>query len=191
MKSFIFATNNTHKLEEISAMANGIFEIIGMKAAGIDCDIPETGSTLQENAEIKAAFLYEKLGKDCFSDDTGLEVDALNGMPGVFSARYAGEGHDFEANIVKLLHELEGIENRDAQFKTVICLIIKGQKYFFEGKVEGQIIHEKIGNRGFGYDSVFIPNGYNKTFAQFSAKEKNAISHRRIAFTNMIKALSI
>lgn len=189
MESLIFATNNAHKLEEISAMASGLFEITGMKAAGIDCDIPETGETLQENAGIKADFIWNQLGRNCFSDDTGLEVEALDGKPGVYSARYAGEGHDFEANIIKLLNELEGVKNRKARFRTVICLIRDGKKSFFEGRVEGHIINERMGSGGFGYDSIFIPEGYDETFAQLSAGEKNAISHRRAAFSEMIKVM--
>lgn len=191
MRTLVFATNNLHKLEEIRFMAGEKLNIIGMQEAGLCVDIPETGTTLKENAEIKADFLWNAIGKDCFSDDTGLEVDALGGLPGVFSARYAGDGHDFEANINKLLLNLRENHHRNARFKTVICLILHGEKFFFEGVVEGRIIEQRIGLGGFGYDSVFIPDGYDQTFAQLSAEEKNSISHRRNAFKKMLQAIEL
>jgi len=178
MEKLIFATNNTHKLHEVSSMLKDIAEVIGLQQIGIFEDIPETGLTLQENALQKANFVFERTGLNCFADDTGLEVEALDGRPGVFSARYAGEPSNSDKNIEKLLFELKNINNRNAQFITVIALIFNNKQYFFKGAVTGKIIEQRQGTAGFGYDSVFMPNFYDKTFAQLSEKEKNEISHR-------------
>ena len=175
----VFATNNQHKLDEvrkISAQHN--IEIVSL--AEIDChdDIPETADTLDGNALQKAQYIRVKFGLDCFADDTGLEVEALNNSPGVYSARYAGPGHDSEANMKKLLNEMEGKENRKARFRTVIALLLGGETHLFEGLVEGSITTEKRGGSGFGYDPVFVPEGYDKTFAELGNDVKNKISHR-------------
>ena len=153
-------------------------ELLSLKDIQCNADIPETADTLEGNARQKAQYIYNNYGMDCFADDTGLEVEALNGAPGVFSARYAGDGHDSEANMQKLLQELEGKENRKAQFRTAICLIMEGQEYLFEGIVKGKIIEEKRGGSGFGYDPVFVPEGYDLTFAELGNDIKNTISHR-------------
>ena len=186
----VFATNNEHKLSEIRAILGESIEVLSLKDINCDVDIPETGSTLEENALQKAQYIYDHYHIEVFADDTGLEVDALNGAPGVYSARYAGgEGHDAEANMVKLLRELGDNDNRKARFRTVIALIQKKdacpcgcagikQVNKFEGIVEGQIIREKRGGEGFGYDPVFQPDGYNKTFAELGNEVKNQISHR-------------
>ncbi|WP_165041978.1 non-canonical purine NTP diphosphatase [Dysgonomonas sp. ZJ709] len=181
----VFATNNAHKLEEVSEIVKDTIDILSLKDIGCFEDIAETGTTLEENALIKARHIKEKYGYDCFGDDTGLEVDALDGAPGVYSARYAGEGHDFKANINKLLKELEGKENRTARFRSVIALILNGKEYLFDGKIEGVITKDERGTTGFGYDPVFQPNGYNETFAELGADVKNEISHRALA----VKAL--
>ena len=174
----VFATNNKHKLEEVRAIVGDRVEILSLN--DIDChdDIPETADTLQGNALIKAHYIYEKYNVDCFADDTGLEVEALNGEPGVYSARYAGEECDSQANMRKLLENLTGENNRNAQFRTVIALIIKGEEKLFNGIVKGKISHEKMGNSGFGYDPIFIPEGFSQSFAQMSSEMKNSISHR-------------
>ena len=172
------ATNNAHKLEEISAILGDEMELLSLKDIQCNADIPETADTLEGNAIQKANYIYENYGMDCFADDTGLEVEALNGAPGVFSARYAGDGHDSEANMQKLLKELEGKENRKAQFRTAICLIMEGKEYLFEGIVKGSIIEEKRGGAGFGYDPIFVPEGYDQTFAELGNDVKNTISHR-------------
>ncbi|MAX80526.1 MAG: non-canonical purine NTP pyrophosphatase [Crocinitomicaceae bacterium] len=178
MQELIFATNNTNKLREIQEILGASFSILSLKDAGIETEIPEDYETLEENALQKAQFIYERTGKNVFSDDTGLEVEALNGAPGVYSARYAGSKCDSEDNMKKLLVELEGKENRKAQFRTVVALIIDGKEYTFEGACKGQITLEKSGSKGFGYDPVFQPEGYGQTFAELSAEEKNRISHR-------------
>ncbi len=178
-KKFVFATNNAHKLAELRAILGDNIEILSL--ADINCydDIPETADTLEGNARQKALYVYERYGLDCFADDTGLEVESLNGAPGVYSARYAGgEGHDSQANILKLLKELAEKSNRDAQFRTIISLIKEGEEYQFEGIVKGTIICEQRGSAGFGYDSVFQPEGYTETFAQLGEEIKNKISHR-------------
>ena len=177
-KRLVVATNNSHKLEEISAILGGAFELLSLKEIDCHTDIPETANTLEGNARQKARYIYEHYGLDCFADDTGLEVEALNGEPGVFSARYAGDGHDSEANIQKLLQNLKEEENRNAQFRTSICLIINGEEHFFEGVVKGEIIREKRGTTGFGYDPIFIPEGQTLTFAELGNEIKNGISHR-------------
>ena len=177
-KKLVVATNNTHKLEEISAILGEEMELLSLKDIQCNADIPETADTLEGNARQKAQYIYNNYGMNCFADDTGLEVEALNGAPGVFSARYAGDGHDSEANMQKLLQELEGKENRKAQFRTAICLIMDRKEYLFEGIVKGKIISEKRGGAGFGYDPIFVPEGYDLTFAELVNDIKNTISHR-------------
>lgn len=174
----VFATNNRHKLDEVRAIVGDRVEVLSLN--DIDChdDIPETADTLQGNALIKARYIYEKYGVDCFADDTGLEVEALDGKPGVYSARYAGEECCSEANMQKLLHNLTGKTNRNAQFRTVIALIIKGEERLFNGIVKGTITEEKRGDSGFGYDPIFVPEGFSESFAQMSGEQKNSISHR-------------
>ena len=189
MKRIVFATNNAHKLSEVSAVLGDGYELVTLKEVGITEDIPETGATLDENASIKARYVYERTGLDCFADDTGLEVEALNGAPGVHSARYATDGHDFAANNAKLLRELEDKDNRNARFRTVISLIRNGIEEQVEGIVEGTIATSLSGNEGFGYDPLFVPKGYDRTFAEMSADEKNAISHRGRAVAALVKIL--
>ena len=174
----VFATNNKHKLQEVRDIVGDRVEVLSL--ADIDChdDIPETADTLQGNALIKARHIYEKYGLDCFADDTGLEVEAIDGAPGVYSARYAGEECDSEANMRKLLENLTGKTNRNEQFRTVIALIINGEEMFFNGIVKGTIATEKKGDSGFGYDPVFVPEGYSESFAQMSGEMKNSMSHR-------------
>ena len=184
-KKLVVATNNAHKLEEISAILGDEMELLSLKDINCHADIPETANTLEGNARQKAMYIYENYSMDCFADDTGLEVDALNGAPGVFSARYAGDGHDSEANMQKLLKELKGKENRKAQFRTAICLIMEGKEYLFEGIVKGEIIAEKRGGAGFGYDPIFVPEGYEQTFAELGNDIKNTISHRARAVENL------
>ena len=174
----LFATNNTHKLSEVSAVLGPDFELITPREAGVEEEIPEDQPTLEGNALQKARYLKERTGLDCFADDTGLEVVALDGAPGVHSARYATDGHDFKANNRLLLKNLEGITDRRARFRTVIALILNGEEYLFEGIVEGVIAHEERGEEGFGYDPLFLPEGAECSFAQMSAEQKNAISHR-------------
>ena len=174
----VFATNNRHKLDEVRAIVGDRVEVLSMNDIGCHDDIPETADTLQGNALIKARYIHEKFGVDCFADDTGLEVEALDGAPGVYSARYAGEECDSEANMKKLLQNLTGKSNRNAQFRTVIALIIKGEEKLFNGIVKGTITEEKRGDSGFGYDPVFVPEGFSESFAQMSGDMKNSISHR-------------
>lgn len=174
----VFATNNRHKLDEVRAIVGDRVEVLSLNDIGCYDDIPETADTLQGNALIKARYIQEKFGVDCFADDTGLEVEALDGAPGVYSARYAGKECDSEANMQKLLHNLTGKSNRNAQFRTVIALIIKGEEKLFNGIVKGTITEEKRGDSGFGYDPVFVPEGFSDSFAQMSGEMKNSISHR-------------
>ena len=174
----VFATNNRHKLDEVRAIVGDKVEVLSLNDIGCHDDIPETADTLQGNALIKARYIYEKFGVDCFADDTGLEVEALDGAPGVYSARYAGEECDSEANMQKLLQNLTGKSNRNEQFRTVIALIIKGEEKLFNGIVKGTITEEKRGDSGFGYDPVFVPEGFSESFAQMSGDMKNSISHR-------------
>jgi len=181
MKTIVFATNNTHKLEEVRAIVSGEIKIVSLSDIGCQDDIPETADTLAGNALLKAQYVQERFGYDCFADDTGLEVEALNGEPGVRSARYAGDAHDSNANMDKLIHALAGHRNRKARFRTVIVLLMNGQTEFFEGVVDGQIIEERRGVTGFGYDPVFMPDGYDETFAELGTEIKNNISHRALA----------
>lgn len=174
----VFATNNRHKLEEVSAILGPDYELVTPADCGITEDIPETCDTLEGNALQKARYIHDRTGLDCFADDTGLEVTALDGAPGVRSARYAGDQHDFDANTVLLLRNLEGAADRSARFRTVIALIRGNETHLFEGIVNGHIIAEYRGSGGFGYDPVFIPDGHTETFAEMSADQKNRISHR-------------
>ena len=185
----IFATNNEHKVDEIKTVVGAQFEIITLKEAGIDIDIPEPHDTLKENASEKSGTIHKLTGLSCFSEDTGLEVDALNGEPGVKSARYAGEVKSFDKNIDKLLTNLQGKENRRARFRTVISLILDEKEYFFEGICEGKIIDDRRGNNGFGYDPVFVPEGENRTFAELDMSEKNKFSHRKKATDKLLSFL--
>ncbi len=174
----LFATNNAHKLTEVQAVLGDRYTLVTPRDCGVTEEIPETQPTLEGNALQKARYLYERTGLDCFADDTGLEVEALGGAPGVHSARYATDGHDFAANNRLLLQNLAGEENRRARFRTVVALILGGREYLFEGVVEGQIIDRETGHEGFGYDPLFRPDGYDRTFAQMTTEEKNAVSHR-------------
>ena len=174
----VFATNNKHKLEEVRDIVGDRVEILSLNDINCNDEIPETADTLQGNALIKARYIYEKYGVDCFADDTGLEVEALDGAPGVYSARYAGEECDSEANMQKLLQNLTGKSERNAQFRTVIALIINGEEKLFNGVVKGEISTGKMGDSGFGYDPIFIPEGFSQSFAQMSSEMKNSISHR-------------
>jgi len=185
----VFATNNQHKLEEIQALLGNNIHLLSMKDIRCNEEIPEDHYTLEENASQKAWYIFNKYKKNCFADDTGLEVDYLNGNPGVFSARYAGEEKNAQANINKLLIELTGIENRKARFRTVISLIIEGREMQFEGIVNGTILSEKHGSSGFGYDPVFLPEGYDLSFAEMNLSEKNEISHRARAFNKLVDFL--
>ena len=179
MKKLVFATNNAHKLEEMRDILGTTFEILSLADIGCHADIPETADTLEGNAMIKARYVYDHYRLDCFADDTGLEVDALGGLPGVHTARYASpDRHDPEANMVKLLEALKEKNNRNARFRTVIALIEKGEEHLFEGAVEGTIAHGKSGDAGFGYDPVFVPEGQGKTFAELGEEVKNSMSHR-------------
>lgn len=186
----VFATNNNHKLKEVRQLLPDSIEIISLKEIDCDDEISETGTTISDNAFIKARYIYEKFGMNCFADDTGLEVEALGGRPGVFSARFAGPACRAEDNIKKLLTELKGIDNRKANFTTAISLIIDGIETRFEGRIDGVITLEVSGDKGFGYDPVFLPNGFDKTFAQMTEAEKNAISHRGVAVRKLVDYLS-
>lgn len=183
--TFIFATNNPNKLEEVRQIANGRFNIVSISEYGITEDLPEEQDTLEGNALQKARFLFEKTGGNCFADDTGLEVDALGGAPGVFSARYAGEGKSSEENVKKLLDEISDCANRNARFRTVIALILEGKEYFFEGIIEGKIIDSPRGVNGFGYDPIFVPIAMDETFAELPLEIKNRISHRAQAIERL------
>ena len=182
----VFATNNKHKLEEVADKLNGRIELLTLNDIGCHDDIEETGATFHENASIKSHYILEKFGLNCFGDDSGLEVEALGGEPGVYSARYAGEHGNHSANIDKLLKNLEGVENRKARFVTVISLIWNGAEHFFEGFVEGTIRHERAGTSGFGYDPVFQPDGFAITFAEMTLGEKNKLSHRARAVEKLV-----
>jgi XTP/dITP diphosphohydrolase len=189
MNTIIFATNNQHKVDEIRVVMGDQFNIITLKEAGIDIDIPEPHDTLEANAIEKATTIFNLSKTNVFSEDTGLEVKALNGEPGVKSARYSGEEKNFQSNIDKLLHNLEQHEDKTARFRTVICLIWNNEQYLFEGICEGNIIPDQRGEKGFGYDPVFIPSGSDKTFAEMSMDEKNVYSHRRKATDKLIRFL--
>jgi XTP/dITP diphosphohydrolase len=186
----LFATNNAHKLQEIRTALPPFFEVAGLEEIGISEEIPETAPTLEGNAIQKAEFIYNKLAISCFADDTGLEVDALDNRPGVYSARYAGNECNSENNIKKILKELEGVRNRKAMFRTVIAFIHEDQIYCFEGQVQGEITTEKKGEGGFGYDPIFIPEGHTKTFAQMLLIEKNKISHRSKALEKFVSFIN-
>ena len=198
-KKLVFATNNAHKLDEISSILGEKVELLSLKDIHCHVDIPETADTLEGNAMLKAEYIYKNYGLDCFADDTGLEVEALNGAPGVYSARYAGgEGHNAEANMQKLLQNMQGVQNRKAQFRTAICLILDGKKHLFEGIVKGEIIKEKRGSSGFApalaacnhfHGPIFVPEGYTKTFAELGNETKNKISHRALAVEKLCRFL--
>ena len=182
----VFASNNKNKIQEIQALVPNTFQIVSLEDIGCFEDIPETADTIEGNAILKANYVTEKYGYDCFADDTGLEVDALNGAPGVYSARYAGEQKDANDNMDKLLSELKDKSNRKANFKTVIALNLNGKQNLFTGIINGKIIKEKIGTNGFGYDPIFVADGFDKTFAELSMEEKSTISHRGIAVKELI-----
>ncbi|MGZ8538906.1 MAG: RdgB/HAM1 family non-canonical purine NTP pyrophosphatase [Flavisolibacter sp.] len=190
MVKLIFATNNKYKIDEIASALPDELSVITLAEAGIDIDIPEPHDTLEDNAAEKARTIFQMTSVDCFSEDTGLEVYALNNQPGVHSARYAGEEKSYEKNNQKLLSNLEGIQNRKGRFRTVICLILDGREHFFEGICEGEINHAPIGNSGFGYDPLFIPAGAVKSFAQMDMKEKNFYSHRKKALDMLVAFLN-
>ncbi len=181
----VLASTNEHKVTEITLLMPSNLSVIPMSAIGCNDDIAETGNTFAENASLKSQYLYNKYGVNCFADDSGLEIEALNGEPGIFSARYAGS-RDMEKNIERVLQQLKGITNRKAQFKTVISLIINGKEWIFEGTIRGSIRNEKCGIQGFGYDPIFQPDGYSKTFAEMTLEEKNTLSHRKKALLQML-----
>lgn len=189
MEELVIATNNQHKVEEIRRALGNKIKLISLKDLGCREEIPEDGTTLKENAYQKAKYVWDKYKKNCFADDTGLMVDALDGAPGVYSARYAGEHCSFDDNIDLLLENMEGKTNRNAYFATVICLIQDGEPVYFEGKCEGCILTERYGRGGFGYDPIFMPKGYGESFAEISMEEKNKISHRGKATEKLIKHL--
>ncbi len=185
----VFATNNPHKLFEVQNLLGDKIRLISLRDIGISDDIPEDYTTLEENALQKARYIYNISKNDCFADDTGLEVEYLNGKPGVYSARYAGEEKNPVANVAKLLHELNGVSNRNARFRTIIALIFQGKEFIFEGVVNGKIIEKERGHEGFGYDPVFLPNGYPLTFAEMPLNVKNSISHRALAIGKLVDFL--
>jgi len=187
--TLIFASNNVHKVEEINSIIGDLFAVISLQEADINIDIPEPHDTIEANASEKSATIYQLTKKNCFGDDTGLEVTALNGEPGVKSARYAGDEKNFSANVDKLLNKLEGVEDRSAQFKTIISLMWNGEEHLFEGIIQGKIINERRGTNGFGYDPVFIPEGSEKTFGEMQLAEKNIFSHRRRTMDKLISFL--
>ena len=186
----VFATHNLNKVIEVQDMLVRDIQLVGLDQLGFNQEIDEDGLDLESNAIIKAMHVWGLFGKNCFADDTGLEVEALNGLPGVFSARFAGEQKNDKANIELLLEKMKDKSNRRAQFRTVICLVLDGEKYFFEGVIQGEITHEPRGNGGFGYDSVFMPVGFDITFAEMDMYTKNAISHRSIAFKKLVGHLN-
>ena len=186
----VFATGNSHKLKEVRNLLPAEFTLLSLKDLECEEDIPETGHTIQENALIKARYISDKFGMNCFADDTGLEVDALDGRPGVYSARFAGPHAQSEDNVLKLLTELKGIENRKARFRTVIAMYLEGKEYTFEGIINGTITNEVMGEKGFGYDPVFKPDGHDRTFAEMTESEKNSISHRGLAMAKLVVFLN-
>ncbi len=190
MHTLIFATNNQHKVDEVKSIPGINYKIISLKEAGINIDIPEPYDTLEENASEKSNVIYKLTGKNCFSEDTGLEVETLNGEPGVKSARYAGEGKSFEKNIEKLLFKMHGLKNRNAQFRAVLSLILNGIEHKFEGICKGTILAYTKGEGGFGYDPVFLPSGAERTFAEMDMEEKNRFSHRKKAMDKLIDFLN-
>ncbi len=190
MNKIVFATNNVNKLQELRDIVGDKYEILGLKDIGCDVEIPETSDTLEGNAEIKARFIKEHYGYDCFADDTGLEVEVLNGAPGVMSARYAGDSHDSSANMELLLSNMKNKKNRKARFRTVIALNINDEITFMDGVVNGVITHSPQGKKGFGYDPIFKPDGYEETFAMMDSELKNSISHRGKATSKLIEYLS-
>lgn len=190
MKKLVFATHNSHKTAEVSAILEGKIALVNLAELGCSEDIPETADTLEGNALQKAHYVYDRFGMDCFADDTGLEVDCLDGAPGVMTARYAGPNCNFDDNVNKLLRVMQGVENRKARFRTVIALILDGKEYLFEGEVRGIITPQRHGEKGFGYDPIFQPETYGETFAEMGSELKNQISHRGIAvrkFCDFIK----
>lgn len=188
MRELVFATNNTHKTEEVRQLLAGQYQVLNLKDIGCDTDIPETGNTFAENARLKTSFVESHYQMDCFADDSGLEVQALNNAPGIYSARYAGQRGDRE-NLELLLKNMEGQVNRKARFKTVVSLVQQNQHYFFEGVINGTITQEPSGVSGFGYDPIFVPDGYDITFAEMSMAQKNEISHRAQAMRKLISFL--
>ena len=191
MKKIVFATNNKNKLREMREIMDGLYEVLSLEDIGCHEDIVEDADTIQGNAKIKADFVTRKYHVDCFADDTGLEVEALGGAPGVYSARYAGEGCSYHDNVVKLLAAMKGIANRKARFRTVIALNLKGKQYFFEGIVNGKILEEEHGEGGFGYDPIFQPDGYEQSFAEMPMEVKNKISHRGRAVQKLVEFLKL
>lgn len=189
MNKLVFATNNSHKLDEVRAVLADKIDIVSLNELGCHDDIPETAATLEGNALLKASYVFDKFGMTCIADDTGLEVDALNGEPGVYSARYGGEPHNAQKNLQKLLDKLKGVENRKARFRTVIVLKNNEMELYFEGIVNGWIATQPSGVEGFGYDPVFVPDGYSQSFAEMGSKLKNVISHRALAVKKLIDFL--
>lgn len=189
MKELVFATNNAHKLTEVRAMLEPAYKIISLAELNCFDDIPETADTLDGNALLKARYIHEKFDVNCFADDTGLEVDALGGEPGVYSARYAGDTQCAHENMCKVLEKLGDNPNRSARFRTVIALIENGETHYFEGRIDGSIATQPRGEGGFGYDPIFVPNGYMVSFAQLPAEEKNSISHRGLAVKKLVEYL--
>lgn len=189
MEKIVFATHNAHKLEEVKKILEDKFDVVGLSDIGCFDEIPETAETLEENALAKAQFIFKKYGMDCFADDTGLEVEALDGKPGVFSARYAGEPSNSFNNVQKILTEMAGKTNRKARFRTVIALVEKGETSYFEGIIKGQIGYNRKGANGFGYDPIFIPKGRDISFAEMDSVEKNTISHRALAVQKLVDYL--
>jgi XTP/dITP diphosphohydrolase len=186
MHQLVFATNNVHKLRELGEILKGEFTLLSLNDIGCSDDIPETGDTLEANASQKSFYIWDRYHTDCFSDDTGLEVAALNNEPGVRSARYAGEGRNSDDNVAKVLSSLDGKDNRKACFRCVISLIIRGKEYLFEGRVDGEILKERRGNAGFGYDPIFRPDGFEQSFAEMDADLKNSMSHRGRAVQKLV-----
>lgn len=189
LRELVFATNNPHKLSEVQHLLGNSFHLLSLNDINFKDEIPEDYDTLEENALQKAQHIYAITKQNCFADDTGLEVEALNGKPGVYSARYAGESKDSKANVQKLLMELKGVENRKARFRTVVALIIDGEEHLFEGIVDGRIIESERGVDGFGYDPVFLPDGYSSTFAEMNLSQKNTISHRARVIESLVNFL--
>ena len=189
MRKLVFATNNEHKLRELREILNGEFELLSLKDIGCNEEIPETGTTLEVNASQKSHYIWEKYGIDAFADDTGLEIESLNNEPGVYSARYAGEARSAEDNMQKVLDKMKNTSNRKARFRCVFSLIMNGKETQFEGNVDGVILYEKEGEKGFGYDPIFLPEGFNHSFASLSPAEKNSISHRGRAVQKLVEYL--